>query len=818
MLDSSIRGATFFSLCATFATPAFASPVPPPPPAPTSTSVFGVGAGTSTPATPPVSPQFGQSVEQTGSNFVSMAAGGSHSLSLDGYGAVTAWGRSSEGQCTVPVGVYKAISAGGLFSLAIKSDDTLAGWGANGNGQSTVPAGTYTALSAGYAHGAAIKSDGTLALWGANANGQTTAQTGQFLAVAAGGYHTIGIKADGTLKGWGLNANGQTTVPSGTYTAIAAGMYHSVALDAAGTMSAWGAGSTATVSGYSYGQSKIPVDAGSFIAISAGKAHTLGLRADGTVVSYGLSSATVGMPAVGTDPNYGQAIIPANTVGYTYTGIAAGGSQSLLLRAGSVTVVHSGVINGRYTTIQPAIDGATSGDTINIPAGTFVLSSQLTIPISLSVSGASTATTVIKSGITKTGQSDPGGNARGLILVGTAPASGLTVNVSNLTIDGNGNNVWQAVRDFGAGTFSNVAFNDIKYEWGGAGVYYQGTAIAAIASGAVNVTNCTFTNIGRVSTLYYGAASSGTVSGSTFTGQGLGDRYNSAVEISSGAIVTVQNNDISNYRGTAVTGTPGDPSNAIYVSSAFGTGTQATISGNLITNNLNGIIADPTGVTATATCNWFGTTDANSIAALVPGVTTFSPFRASSTDTACTGVGAVVLVGKGRSYSTIQAAFDASATVDNDSITIANGNYNEALTIKDSGLSISVGATAYSGASGTAPLSFTLNTGVLNATLAGAGAANVTANVSANSITTNSGANAIDGLAGIDTAVFASAMPSLVNSGSNINVGTDSVTNVELLTFSDGTVAVVGQSGSEYTTLNVALAASSSTMLLPCLQ
>ena len=388
MINSSIRGAAFFSVCATFATPAFASPVPPL--APTSTSVVGVGAGTSAAATPPVSPQFGQSVPQTGSNFVSMAAGASHSLSLDGYGAVTAWGRSSEGQCTVPAGVYKAISAGGLFSLAIKSDNTLAGWGANGAGQTTVPAGTYTSVSAGFSHGAAIKSDGTLALWGANANGQTTAQTGTFLAVAAGGYHTIAIKADGTLKGWGQNANGQTTVPAGTYTAIAAGLYHSVALKADGTMSAWGAGSTSTVSGNSYGQSMIPGDAGSFIAISAGKAHTLGLRADGTVVAYGLSSATVGMPAVGTDPNYGQAIIPANTVGYTYTGIAAGGSQSLLLRAGSVTVVHSGVINGRYTTIQPAIDAAASNDAIYIPAGNF--NETPTVPTSgLSISVAAAA-------------------------------------------------------------------------------------------------------------------------------------------------------------------------------------------------------------------------------------------------------------------------------------------------------------------------------------------------------------------------------------------------------------------------------------------
>ena len=89
MLKSSIRSAAFFSVCATFATLAFASP--PPPLAPTSASVFGVGAGNSVSASSPVSPQFRQSVEQTGSNFGSMAVGANHSLALDGNGTVTAW-------------------------------------------------------------------------------------------------------------------------------------------------------------------------------------------------------------------------------------------------------------------------------------------------------------------------------------------------------------------------------------------------------------------------------------------------------------------------------------------------------------------------------------------------------------------------------------------------------------------------------------------------------------------------------------------------------------------------------------------------------
>jgi len=97
--------------------------------------------------------------------------------------------------------------------------------------------------------------------------------------------------------------------------------------------------------------------------------------------------------------------------------------------------------------------------------------------------------------------------------------------------------------------------------------------------------------------------------------------------------------------GTAVTGTPGDPSYAVNV---VGSGSTATFSGNSITGNLNGF-AMGAGTTATlsgndlsgntlavaaddlasvtATCNWWGTADANAIAALAPGLANWGSSR-----------------------------------------------------------------------------------------------------------------------------------------------------------------------------------------------
>jgi hypothetical protein len=109
-----------------------------------------------------------------------------------------AWGYNGEGelglgdttQRTTPVQVgtetkWVSVAAGGYHTIGVKSDGTLWAWGYNGEGE--------------------------LGL-GDTTQRTTPVQVGtetKWVSVAAGGYHTIGVKSDGTLWAWGYNGEGE---------------------------------------------------------------------------------------------------------------------------------------------------------------------------------------------------------------------------------------------------------------------------------------------------------------------------------------------------------------------------------------------------------------------------------------------------------------------------------------------------------------------------------------------------------------------------------------------------------------------------------
>jgi hypothetical protein len=67
------------------------------------------------------SPHYGQATPPEGNDFVTVSAGGGHSLALKADGSIVGWGRSDFGQATPPSGNdFVAVSAGGWHSLAIK--------------------------------------------------------------------------------------------------------------------------------------------------------------------------------------------------------------------------------------------------------------------------------------------------------------------------------------------------------------------------------------------------------------------------------------------------------------------------------------------------------------------------------------------------------------------------------------------------------------------------------------------------------------------------------------------------------------------------
>ncbi len=235
-----------------------------------------------------------------------------------------------------------------------------------------------------------------------------------------------------------------------------------------------------------------------------------------------------------------------------------------------------------FSTIKAAILASVDNDSIEVTAGTYTEVGQIVIDKNISIVGASSATVIIKTD-SDTGNS---GDTKGWFLVNT----GKTFNISKVTLDGTGHKVYQALRYNGNGIVNDVKFTNIAFEQ--SGPQYNGAGVRMGATSNVNVTDSTFTNIGRVGVLNEGGIS--TISGNTYTGKGAGNWLDYGFEISYGANAIISGNTISGNLGVAVV----DGSTSSGISVWDDAGTQATLSGNTITGNTAGVaIAIATGST-----------------------------------------------------------------------------------------------------------------------------------------------------------------------------------------------------------------------------
>lgn len=255
----------------------------------------------------------------------------------------------------------------------------------------------------------------------------------------------------------------------------------------------------------------------------------------------------------------------------------------------SVTNSASAVTNTRtdenFDTIQQAIADSDTidNDTIKINSSVLTEGPQIIISKSITLVGDGIDATTIKAD----GDTARVGDARGWFFV---PA-GESFSANNLTFDGNGHKIWQAVRNKGSGgTFDKVRFSDIRYFNNGSdGSPYGGTGLAAFGSGPVDVTNSKFENIGRIGTHYFGSGVNGSkFTGNTYTGKGAGNFLDYALDIGAGAQVDVSDNDVSNNKGVA-SSSDGSTSAGFLVTTFFGAGTEATFTNNQIHDNTTGI-------------------------------------------------------------------------------------------------------------------------------------------------------------------------------------------------------------------------------------
>jgi alpha-tubulin suppressor-like RCC1 family protein len=195
-----------------------------------------LGDGTTTDRSTPV---------QVGEGFASVAAGGTHTLAVKTDRTLWAWGDNSSGQVgdgtgprltpqTTPVRIgvgYVSVAAGGMHSLAVMMDGTLWGWGANNRRQATgAPSADFYASPE-----------------------RTWVASDEVVSVAAGGFHSVAVRTDGSLWAWGLNDHGQlgdgaaTGYPSsgriGTdanWGSVSASVNTSAAVKMDGTLWVWG--------------------------------------------------------------------------------------------------------------------------------------------------------------------------------------------------------------------------------------------------------------------------------------------------------------------------------------------------------------------------------------------------------------------------------------------------------------------------------------------------------------------------------------------------------------------------------------------------
>ena len=219
-----------------------------------------------------------------------------------------------------------------------------------------------------------------------------------------------------------------------------------------------------------------------------------------------------------------------------------------------------------YGTIQLAVDAAGVGHTLAVAAGTYVEVGQIVINKDLTIIGENKDTTIIKP--------DPGFTDSYLFRVNAGE-----FNLSNVTLDGDGN-LYGGVRYTapGTGTLDNNIFKNIVFP------SYTGIGVVVYADDVV-VSNNIFTNIGRVG-IWVGADNV-LVTGNTYAGKGEGDWLDYGIEVGYGGVATITDNTITNCKGVA--SSDGSTSAGILVTTYYGSGTTATITGNTLTGNTGGI-------------------------------------------------------------------------------------------------------------------------------------------------------------------------------------------------------------------------------------
>ncbi|MEK3698235.1 hypothetical protein NYE33_14835 [Paenibacillus sp. FSL R10-2199] len=250
-----------------------------------------------------------------------VAAGGSHSTSIDSAGLIRIWGTNGNGQLgdgsavtvtrttsvNVP-GVSGAVSVvnGDSHTVVLKSDGSVAAWGYNYYGQlgdgTNVQRATPVAVSgltsgiiavaAGSNQSLALKSDGTVWGWGQIYGTTPVSINGLsgIVAIASSNMRGMALKSDGTVWTWSNGVTPSQVAGVSGITAIAMGNGQYLTLKGDGTVWSWGSNSYGEVGDGTTVQRTIPAaisGLNGITAIAAGNTHSLAVKSDGSVWTWG---------------------------------------------------------------------------------------------------------------------------------------------------------------------------------------------------------------------------------------------------------------------------------------------------------------------------------------------------------------------------------------------------------------------------------------------------------------------------------------------------------------------------------------------------
>ncbi|VVB51774.1 Right handed beta helix region [uncultured archaeon] len=285
------------------------------------------------------------------------------------------------------------------------------------------------------------------------------------------------------------------------------------------------------------------------------------------------------------------------SIGNTFDGVAATSATDAQLFAIEDMIYHKlddaalGLVkikpNNVYVTpasgsLQRGIDAVPAGGVVNVAPGTYtepsIIGPQISINKDLSIVGADKTTTIIKPSA-DTGAGITTNDVNGWFLVDP----GVTFNLSNVTLDGDGKNISQAIRSHASGTIQNNIIKNMGYNPSTA---YKGMGIVTFDANMI-ISNNSLSNIGRIGIYVGSGVTNSVISGNTYTGKGNGNWLDYGIEVGRGGNATITDNTVCNCTGIATV--DGSTSAGILVTTYYNPGTSATITGNEICNNSVGI-------------------------------------------------------------------------------------------------------------------------------------------------------------------------------------------------------------------------------------